>query len=208
MDPDTEQLLDLVRGRDAAARDLLLGRHRARLRALVALRMDPRLRGRLDASDVVQESLAEADRRLPEYLLRRPLPFYPWLRRLALERLAQVYRTHVRAQKRSVEREERSLSWLPEGPAGELCVPLAGPPDGSPSARLRHEDLRRRLCDALDRLGERDREVIALRHLEQLSVREMAAVLGITEGAVKVRHVRALERLRALLEAGGEGEAP
>jgi RNA polymerase sigma-70 factor (ECF subfamily) len=69
----------------------------------------------------------------------------------------------------------------------------------SPSARLQREEVRRRLRAALERLAERDREVLILRHLEQLSTREIAAVVGITEGAVKVRHVRALQRLRGLL---------
>jgi RNA polymerase sigma-70 factor (ECF subfamily) len=195
---DTEQLLEMVRRDEPGARDRLLARHRGRLRDLVALRMDPRLRARLDPSDVVQESLAEADRRLPEYLRDRPLPFYPWLRGLALGRLAQLYRRHVRSQKRSIEREERRFSALPEDSVRELAERPAGR-GSSPSARLRHEDLRRRLRAALDRLGERDREVIVLRHLEQLPVRDIAAILGISEGAVKVRHVRALERLRGLL---------
>jgi RNA polymerase sigma-70 factor (ECF subfamily) len=203
VEPDTDQLLEMVNRDDPGARDRLMERHRGRLRALIAQRMDPRLLPRLDPSDVVQESLAEADRRLPDYLRDRPLPFYPWLRGLALERLAQLHRRHVRSQKRSVEREEHRFSALPEDSVRELAERLASR-GSSPSARLRREDLRRRLRGALDRMEERDREVIELRHLEQLSVREMAAVLGITEGAVKVRHVRALERLRSLL--GTESE--
>jgi RNA polymerase sigma-70 factor (ECF subfamily) len=205
VEPDTDQLLERVRHNDRDARGRLLQRHRGRLRALIALRMDPRLAARIDASDVVQESLAEADRRLADYVRTRPLPFYPWLRGLALERLAQLYRTHVRSQKRSVEREERSLPLLPDDSVRELAQRLAGH-GSSPSGRQRHEDLRQRLHDALDRLAERDREVIVLRHLEQLSVKEIAAVLRITEGAVKVRHVRALERLRKLLGTDREEE--
>ena len=103
--PDTEELLRRVEGGDPEARDALLLRHRARLRQLVALRMDPRLAARVDASDVVQETLAEADRRMSDYLRERPLPFYPWLRRLALDRLAVQHRFHVRAARRSVRRE-------------------------------------------------------------------------------------------------------
>jgi RNA polymerase sigma-70 factor (ECF subfamily) len=203
VEPDTDQLLERVRHNDRDARGRLLQRHRSRLRALIALRMDPRLAARIDPSDVVQESLAEADRRLADYVRTRPLPFYPWLRGLALERLAQLYRTHVRSQKRSVTREEHSLPLLPDDSVRELAAWLAGR-GSSPSARERHEDLRQRLRDALDQLAERDREVIVLRHLEQLSVKEIAAVLQITEGAVKVRHARALERLRKRMTAEQE----
>jgi RNA polymerase sigma-70 factor, ECF subfamily len=207
VEPDTEQLLEMVRRDDPGARDRLLARHRGRLLALIALRMDPRLRTRLDPSDVVQESLAEADRRLAAYLADQRLPFYPWLRGLALERLGQLHRRHVRSQKRSVAREEHSLSALPDDSVRELAARLAGR-GSSPSARMKHEDLKRRLREVLDQMGEHDREVIVLRHLEQLSVRDIAAVLGISEGAVKVRHVRALERLRKLLEDEGESERP
>ncbi len=199
MSQDTDELLERVRQNDRAAQDRLLQRYRGRLRALIALRLDARLRARIDPSDVVQDSLAEANRRLAEYARTQPLPFYPWLRGLALEQLAQHYRRHVRAQKRSVQREEKSLSGLPDDSLDELADRLAAS-GSSPSARLRKQDLRRWLQQALARLPQRDREVIVLRHLEQLSVRDMAAVLGITEATAKVRHARALERLRKLLE--------
>jgi RNA polymerase sigma-70 factor (ECF subfamily) len=202
VEPDSDELLERVRRDDLAARECLLGRHRERLRSLVALHMDPRLLPRVDPSDVVQEALAEADRRLQDYLRRRPMPFFPWLREMALERLAQLHRRHVRCQKRSVEREELSLSGLPDDSMRELADRLAR---DSASDRGEGEDLWHRLRAVLARLGERDREVVVLRHVEQLSVRETAAVLGISEAAVKVRHFRALERLRRLL-AGAEGE--
>src|SRR5262245_29181201 len=105
-EPDTELLLDLVGQGDRAARDRLLGRHRQRLRNLIALHLDPRVAARIDPSDVVQESLAEADRRLADFLRGRPLPFYPWLRRLALQRLTDLHRLHLRSKKRTVRREE------------------------------------------------------------------------------------------------------
>jgi RNA polymerase sigma-70 factor, ECF subfamily len=197
-EPDTEDLLRLAGEGDRTARNRLLLRHQDRLRSLVALRMDRRLAARLDPSDVVQESLAEADRRLEDYLRRRPMPFYPWLRQLALERLVDEHRRHVRSQKRSVRREEARLSFLPDESAQELADRLVDR-GSNPSERLRREAERDRVRAALTLLGENDRELLALRHLEQLSVREIAAVLGITEGAVKVRHVRALKRLRDLL---------
>src|SRR6516165_1228160 len=103
---DTDQLLQRAGRGDAEARQQLLVRHRQRLRQMIALRMDRRLAARLDPSDVVQETLGEAIQQLSEYLRRRPLPFYPWLRQLALDRLAELHRRHIQARKRSVTREE------------------------------------------------------------------------------------------------------
>src|SRR4051794_18701104 len=95
--PDTDELLDRTAGGDRQARDALLQRHRGRLRRMVEVRMDPRLAARLDPSDIVQEALAEADRRLDDYARRLPLPFYPWLRQLAADRLVDAHRRHVQA---------------------------------------------------------------------------------------------------------------
>src|SRR5947209_2999703 len=114
LEPDTEELLRRSAAGDRAARGALLQRHRGRLRRMVALRLDPRLAARLDPSDVVQEVLAEADRRLDDYLRQRPLPFYPWLRQLAADRLADAHRRHLGAARRSVTREEPAGA----GPAG------------------------------------------------------------------------------------------
>jgi RNA polymerase sigma-70 factor (ECF subfamily) len=203
--PDTEQLLDLAAAGDPGARSRLLQRHRRRLRGLVSLRLDRRLLARADGSDVVQESLVEADRRLGDYLRDRPLPFYVWLRQLALERLTDLHRLHLRAQKRSVHREEISVAHLPDESLMQLAQRLVAR-GSSPSARLQREEVGRRVRAVLGELPERDREVLAMRHLEQLSVTEIAAALGINEGAVKVRHVRALERLRQRLGEELKGE--
>jgi RNA polymerase sigma-70 factor (ECF subfamily) len=201
---DTDQLLDRAGHGDPAARQELLVRHRRRLRQLIAVRMDRRLAARIDPSDVVQDTLAEAVQRLSEYLRRRPLPFYPWLRQLGLDRLAELHRGHLRAQKRSVTREE---AWDP-GLSDASVLELAGrllAPGSSPSDRLLRREVRDRVRAALAQLPAADREVLVLRHLEQLSTREIAAVLGVSEGAIYTRHLRALERLRGLLgdEIGG-----
>jgi RNA polymerase sigma-70 factor (ECF subfamily) len=197
-EPDTDQLLALAGQGDRGARDRLLDRHRRRLRNLIALRIDPRMAARVDPSDVVQESLAEAAQRLSDYIDERPLPFYPWIRQIALERLIDLQRLHVRSQKRSVRREEARLPLLPDDSVEGLAQ-LASM-GSSPSRALDRRDLQERMRAALERLGERDREVLLLRHFEQLSVKEIAAILGISEGAVKVRHARALERLRQKLD--------
>src|SRR5205807_8652346 len=120
LEPDTDQLLDQASHGDGAARQRLLTPHRARLRAMVAARLDRRLAARLDPSDVVQEALAEADRKLDDSLRERPLPFYPWLRAIAWERLAKLHRRHLHSQRRSVGREEAALPALPDESALEL----------------------------------------------------------------------------------------
>jgi RNA polymerase sigma-70 factor (ECF subfamily) len=202
---DTDLLLDRVREGDTHARRRLLDRHRSRLRRAVAQRIDQRLAARVDPSDVVQEVLTEADRRLDEYAVRRPLPYYPWLRQLADERLAALYRRHVKARRRSVEREEAIPTPLSHESVAALAARLVD--RGSrPGSRVVREELRRRVQSALDRLSEPDRTVLVLRHLEQRPTAEVAARLGVSDGAVRVRAVRALARLRELLaDLFGEG---
>src|SRR5207245_816954 len=193
-EPDTEELIDRVAHGDGAARQQLLARHRARLRQVIAVRLDRRLAARVDPSDVVQEALAEASRRLDDYLLRPSLPFFAWLRQLAWDRLVEVHRLHLQAERRSVIREEPAAMDLSDESALHLAERLVDS-GTSPSGRLMREELRDRVRSALVRLSDRDREVLVMRHLEQLSTEEVAAVLGIGEGAVKVRLLRALERL-------------
>jgi RNA polymerase sigma-70 factor (ECF subfamily) len=194
---DTDQLLQCAAGGDAAARDQLLQRHRRRLRRMVAVRFDPRLAARVDPSDVVQETLAEAAAQLNRYLQERPLPFYPWLRQLAQRRLIHLYRRHVQARRRTVTREEATAG-LPDRSALALAERLFARMS-SPSARLHRQERRDRVRSALAALPEHDREVLVLRILEGLPTRETAAVLQISEVAVRSRQVRALERLKALL---------
>jgi RNA polymerase sigma-70 factor (ECF subfamily) len=194
---DTEQLLRRVAGGDDAARDQLLARYRRRLRRMVAVRFDVRLAARVDPSDVVQETLAEAATLLDRYLQERPLPFYPWLRQMAQRRLIELHRRHVLARRRTVTREE-AADGLPGRPAVALAERLLGQLS-SPSAHLRRQERRDRVRAALAALPEKDREVLVLRILEGLPTRDAAAVLGMSEAAVRSRQVRALERLRALL---------
>jgi RNA polymerase sigma-70 factor (ECF subfamily) len=205
--PDTEELLRRADRGDAEACDELLRRHRDRLRKMIAWRLDRRLAPRVDPSDVVQEVLLEASRKMDRYLRERPLPFFPWLRSLAGEHLATLHRRHVRARKRSILREEPGLLDLPDESAAELAARLATS-STSPTQRALQHELRERIRQALARLSERDREVLVLRNLEQLSVADTAEVLGISAGAVKVRHLRALERLRVLLNENNEEDAP
>jgi RNA polymerase sigma-70 factor, ECF subfamily len=196
MIPDTDELLRRCADGDPSATAKLLDRHRDRLRRLVAIRVDTRIKARIDPSDVVQETLATAHRQLPEYLSKRPLPFYPWLRRIACDRLADLHRRHLRAQMRSVKREE------PLGLSDDSAIALAQrllAPESSHLGRMIRRELLERMHAALEILNPTDREMLILRHLEELDTRETAAVLGINESAAKLRHLRAVERIQKLL---------
>jgi RNA polymerase sigma-70 factor (ECF subfamily) len=206
-DPEPHELLQRAGCGEDAARQGLLALHRDRLRRMVAVRMDRRLAARFDPSDVVQDALAEADQCLDDYLRDRPMAFYPWLRHFAWERLVDLHRRHIQAQRRSVTREENPDADLPDASAAILADRLAGS-GTSPSRRLIQAELRDRVQAALTRLGPRDREVLVLRHLEGLSTAEVAAVLGLTPGAVMTRHTRAVVRIRALLEDASEEARP
>jgi RNA polymerase sigma-70 factor (ECF subfamily) len=200
---DTEDLLRRAAAGEGAAREQLLDRHRDRLRHVIAMRLDRRLTARVDPSDVIQEAMADAAHKLPDYLQRRPLPFYPWLRQLALERLIVMHRRHIQAEKRSVTREEGQPLPLTDESTLQLADRLLAT-GGTPVGQLLRDELRRRVREVLDLLTPLDREVLVLRHLEQLSTRETAAVMNVSEGAVKTRHLRALRRFRDLMTLDSE----
>src|SRR5262249_39571553 len=151
-----------------SARHELLVMHRERLRRMVAVHIDRRLAARLDPSDVVQEALMDAAAELSDYLERRPVAFYPWLRTIAWERLVKLHRRHLKADKRSVKREERSLP-LPDESALDLAKHLAGSGTG-PTGRLLRKEVQGRVRVALGQLGEIDRQILVMRYLEQLSI--------------------------------------
>jgi RNA polymerase sigma-70 factor (ECF subfamily) len=121
---ETETLVSLAIGGDSRAWHDLLSRHRSRLKRMIAVRMDAKLTARIDPSDVIQDVLTEAAQQLPAYARRRPLPFYPWLRQLAWDRLGKLHERHLRAQKRSVAREERECLSLPDRSAVSLAKHL------------------------------------------------------------------------------------
>jgi RNA polymerase sigma-70 factor (ECF subfamily) len=164
---------------------------------MVAVRMDDRLGARVDPSDVVQEALAIAAQRLPEYLRESSLAFYPWLRQIAWSRLVDLHRRHVVASKRSVSREQPM--GLSDSSTMQLANWLATSGTG-PLKRLVREELRDRVRSAMAQLAAEDREVLLLRHLEDLSYAECAVILGAGEAAAMQRHVRAARRLHRLLE--------
>ena len=196
---DTAALLAQAAQGDRMAKDRLLERHRERLRRMIAVRMDHRLGKRVDPSDVVQETLVLADRRLAKYLKHPPLPFYPWLRQLAWDQLVAMNRKHLYARRRSRRREEDVAPALSDESVAELASCLVDD-TADPFKKLVRAELQDRVRAAIDQLPEAYREILVLRHLEQLSTAEAAAVLAIGSSAAKMRHLRAIERLRKLLE--------
>jgi RNA polymerase sigma-70 factor (ECF subfamily) len=196
---ETEDLLQPAAAGDEIALRHLLDRYRERLRRMIAVRLDRRLTARLDPSDVVQEALADAGRKLDRYARERPLPFYPWLRRLAAERLALAHRHHIKVAGRTVCLEQHASPDASDASNVQLVDRFVAS-GTSPTGHFRREELRQRVTKALATLGEGDREVLVLRYLEDLPFSEVAVVLGITENAAKVRHFRALERMRKLID--------
>jgi RNA polymerase sigma-70 factor, ECF subfamily len=202
-DPDIDALLrDAAQG-DLAAVRCLLERHRDRLRRMIAARLDKTLEPRLDPSDVVQETLADAARRLPEYLRDRPLPFYPWLYRLAADRLAQTHRQHMTSTVRVIGREKRIGGPSRDEVTAARLVDRLTANDTTPGRRMAREERRLSRAEAIERMDEADREVLGLRYLDLLDFDEIAFVLEIGLSAAKMRHLRALERLRGVLEELG-----
>jgi RNA polymerase sigma-70 factor (ECF subfamily) len=195
----TQELLAQARAGDAAAVNGLLDRHREALRRMVALRMDRAMQQRVDASDIVQDTLIEANRRLQEYLADPRLPFHLWLRHIARDRLIDAHRRHRVAARRSVDREQPLEA---PGHFDQSTMDLAAQlcdRELTPAAAATRNEMERRFQAAIERLDDSDREVILLRHFEQLSNQETAQVLGMTEPAAGMRYLRAVRRLRALL---------
>lgn len=195
---DTNELLDRVAQGETSAAATLLARYRKQLRYMISLRIDSRTSARLDPSDIVQEALAEAHRRLPNYAVERPIPFYPWLRRIAWEQLLQMHRRHVDAKRRSVRREDR----LPLSDNSEMLLAERLAAGSSPSNQLLRREVEHRVRGAIAKLPAIDRDVIVLRHLEELSFEDAAAVLDVSSSAIYSRYYRAIQRLHRLLNEG------
>lgn len=197
---DTQQLLANARGGDAVAVNQLLDRHREALRRMVSLRLDRMVARRVDASDVVQDVLLEANDRLSDYLRDPRMPFHLWLRHLARDRVIEMHRQHRGAQRRSVEREVDAGPVSPDASAVDFAARLVDR-ELTPAAENMRRELHRTFLDALEKLDEDDRDIILMRHVEQLGNGEVATALGLSPAAAGMRHLRALRKLRASLGA-------
>src|SRR5438552_4054253 len=206
MDPvmtdDSSEVTDLLRravGGDEQAFGELFARYRDRLKRMVHLRLSRRLQGRIDDSDVIQESYLEIFKRLREYLQNPALPFYLWLRHLTGLKLAEVHRRHLGTQMRDVDREVTlHRGGLPQADSISLAAQLLGKLTTPSQAAIKAE-MRLAVQDALNSMDPIDREVLALKHFEQLSTSEIAAVLGLSKAGAGSRYLRAIKRLREIL---------
>ncbi len=203
--PDSETtqrlLLQAGEGESRAVNDLI-ERHREALLRMVAARMDRGMAQRVDASDIVQETLIEAHRRLSDYIKKGPMPFHLWLRQIAKDRLIDAHRRH-RAQRRDVGREQPlAVAGRADQSSLDLAAQLCDM-ELTPAAHALRKELEGRFWSALDTLDESDREIVLLRHQEQLGNGEVAELLGLSPAAAGMRYLRALRRLRTAL-----GETP
>ena len=199
---ETIELLRRARGGERAALDSLFERHRARLLRMVEVRLDPRLRRRIDPDDVLQETLLDATQRLPAYLERPSLPFFVWLRFLTGQKLLGLHRYHLGAQCHDADRDvELGSAGLPGASNESLADAALEDEDQTPSSAAARVELRARLRAALENLSEADREILVLRQFEQLSNAEAAAELGLKPSAASKRFLRALRRYKEILDS-------
>jgi RNA polymerase sigma-70 factor (ECF subfamily) len=195
------ELLLRAEAGDERAKTDLFEVFRQRLRGMVRLRLDRRLSGRIDPSDVLQEAYLDFERRLPEFFANRKVPFYLWLRGLAGQRLVDLHRMHLGAQMRDAGQEVSLYQGaLPAASSVSLANQLLGRLTSPTQAAVRAE-MQVRLQEALNAMDPLDREVLVLRHFEELSNAETAGVLGIEKAAASKRYIRALARLKEILVA-------
>ena len=196
--PDTQILLDQAGRGDSAAVERLLASHREPVRRMIGMRLDPAIKPRVDASDIAQEVLLEASRRLSDYLREPTMPFHLWLRHIARDHVIDAHRRHRQAQRRTVDRERSAVPAF-DDPSSVQMVHEFIDRELTPATAAVRKEIQDRFRLAMDGLPEDDREVIFMRHFEQLSNQEVAAALGVTEPAASMRYLRALRRLRGLL---------
>lgn len=196
---ETQELLIRAEGGEVVAVNELMERHRQSLRQMVQLRMDRAIAQRVDASDIVQDVLLEASQRLATYLKDPRIPFHLWLRQLAKDQLIDTHRRHRVAQRRSADREQ---SLVQQGTGGRSSLDLGAQlrdQELTPAAAALRKEFQQRFYQALEQLEEDDREIILMRHVEQLSNTEVAQALSLSPPAAGMRHLRALRRLRETL---------
>jgi RNA polymerase sigma-70 factor, ECF subfamily len=200
---ENDELLRLASAGDPESWEALVGQSRARLRRMVAFRLDHRLQGRVDPSDVLQDAYLEAWKDLGAFLSKPSMPFFLWLRSVAGSKLRELHRHHLGVQMRDPRREVSIYGGpCPETNTTALAAELLGNLTRASEEAVRVE-IKIQLQDALDSMDPLDREVLALRHFEQLSPVETAQVLGIKEKAAGMRYMRALRRLKEILNRLG-----
>ena len=195
----SEELVERLRRGDQQALAKLFAHYRQRMKRMVELRMDRRLQGRADPSDVLQEAYIDAHQRVRHYLAKPQMSFFLWLRQVAMQRLIDVHRRHLGAKMRDARQE---VSLYHGDPSAVTSASIAAQLVGhltSPSQQAARAELIGQVEEALEQMDPVDREVLVLRHFEELANNDIAEVLGITKAAASNRYVRALSRLRSAL---------
>jgi RNA polymerase sigma-70 factor (ECF subfamily) len=203
----TNALLVAAKLGDGEAVGQLLDRHRASVRRLVELRLDRKVQRRVDVSDVVQEVMFEASGRLDRYLQDPAMAFHLWIRQIAWDRIIDTYRRHRVSAKRNMDREQPMSVPMGGDQSSIQLIAQLRDPAMTPATAATQAELSRTVEAAIDRLADQDREVILMRHFEHLSNQEIAEVLGLNPPAASMRYLRALRRLRQLLQDADQSGA-
>jgi len=205
-DDQTTTLLKAARAGDADAAGRLLEKHRGPVRRLIEMRLDRKVRRRVDVSDVVQDVMVDASMRLDKYLSDPVMAFHLWLRQIASDRIIDTYRRHRVSAKRDMDREQPNI--VP-GSANQSTIELVAAirdPGVTPAAAATNREIAEQVEQAIDLLDDQDREVVLMRHYEHLSNQEIAEVLGLTSPAASMRYLRAVRRLREILDVSTTDE--
>lgn len=198
---DTSTLLSRLANRDEAALEVLFSRMRERLRRVVRFRLDPRLAGRIDEDDVLQEAWLAAVQRIDTFRTSDETEVFVWLRRIVGQTLVDLHRRHLGAKMRTAGDELRLGDRLPSASSATLSAMLVASLTSPSGAAIRAE-ANAKLVEAIDEMDPVDREIVTLRHFEEASNDEVAAILGLTRSTASYRYIRALGKLRGILERG------
>ena len=203
----TEQLIAQAKGGDASAVNQLMDRHRNSLRQLVRMRLDNKIQKRVDVSDVVQDVLVEANRRLQRYMDNPIMPFHLWLRQIAKDRIIDAHRRHRVSAKRSVDREQQLVAPRGYDQSSIQLAAMLGDDRLTPAAAALQKEMAKKVENAIANLDEKDCEIIVMRHYEHLSNQEIGQLLELSEPAASMRYLRAIRRLKQVLNEGNDGDS-
>jgi len=200
----TEILLKQAVDGDGSAVNQLMDRHRNSLRQLIRMRLDQKIQKRIDVSDVLQDVLVEANRRLTRYLNDPIMPFHLWLRQIARDRIIDAHRRHRVSAKRSVDREQNMAAPRGYDQSSIHLASLLGDQQLTPAAAALQKEMARKVEAAIAELDQKDCEIIVMRHYEHLTNQEIGQALGLTEPAASMRYLRAIRRLKVILQGDTE----
>ncbi len=200
----TQELIAQAKGGDESAVNQLMDRHRNSLRQLVRMRLDHKIQNRIDVSDVVQDVLVEANRRLQRYLADPMMPFHLWLRQIAKDRIIDAHRRHRVSAKRSVDREQQLVAPRGFDQSSIQLASMLGDGRLTPAAAALQKEMARKVEESIAKLDEKDCEIIIMRHYEHLTNQEIGQILNLSEPAASMRYLRAIKRLKQAMQDGSQ----